>query len=131
MRHVPFLCLVTALAGCRAAPTVAPDGQLAHTVFFWLKPEAPAGTAQAMLSFYRTEVPTVPGVVAVLAGPPRPSERDVVDDSFAFGVTTVFADTEAEIAWQPHPVHERLIARFGPWLARVLVYDTLAVTTMP
>lgn len=111
-----------------ATPTVAVPGQLAHTVYFWLKPDAPANTAAAMLAFYRSEVTSLPGVVSVLAGEPRrvAAPRDVVDATYSLGVTTVFASAADEDAWQTHPVHERFLARFGHCFAKVQVYDTVA-----
>ena len=102
----------------------AQSGQLAHAVCFWLRPDCPAGTAQAMLDFYRTEVAPLDGIVLVIAGTPRTATRDVVDDSYDLAVTTLFASTAAEEAWQSHPVHDRFRERFGPWFARVLVHDT-------
>lgn len=128
-RHTALFAIVMTLpaSGCSTS-AVAPPGQLAHTVYFWLKPEAPAGTAAAMVAFYRTEVTPLPGVVSVLVGEPRQvaAPRDVVDASYTLGVTTVFASATDEDVWQTHPVHERFLARFGPSFAKVQVYDTLA-----
>lgn len=111
-----------------STPAVAAPGHLAHTVYFWLKPEAPAGTVAAMVAFYRAEVTPLPGVVSVLVGEPRrvAAPRDVVDASYTLGVTTVFASAADEDVWQTHPTHERFLARFGACFARVQVYDTLA-----
>lgn len=119
------LLLALVSTACSAAPGVEAPGRVAHTVFFWLKADAPPGTADAMIAFYRTEVPKAPGVVAVTAGVPRPSERDVVDDSFHVGTTLTFASNEAEIAWQTEPIHDAMKARFFAHVERVTVYDTL------
>jgi hypothetical protein len=102
-----------------------------HTVYFWLRPEAPPDTAARLLAFYRDEVPGLPGVLAVLPGVPLASERDVVDDTFALGVTTVFADAAAERVWQDHPVHLHMIATFQPQVAKVVVYDTMVADALP
>lgn len=129
-RHLALL-LVTLTACATSPPTAAaPAGQLAHSVFFWFKPDAPADTAHRLLGFYRTEVPRLPGVLAVLPGGPRASAREVVDDSFDLGVTTVFADSDAEHFWHDHPVHKRMIAEFEPYLAKVVVYDTLVAARL-
>lgn len=111
-----------------ATPGVAAPGQLAHTVYFWLKPDAPADTAAAMIAFYRGEVTPLPGVVSVLVGEPRrvDAPRAVVDATYTLGVTTVFATAADEDVWQTHPVHERFLARFGHCFAKVQVYDTVA-----
>jgi hypothetical protein len=111
-----------------STPAVSAPGELAHTVYFWLKPDAPADTAAAMVAFYRTEVAPLPGVLRVLVGAPRrvATPRDVVDASYTLGATTVFATAADEDVWQTHPVHEAFIARFSPHFAKVQVYDTLA-----
>ena len=111
----------------RGETRMARPGQLAHAVCFWLRPDAPAGTAQAMLDFYRNEVAPLDGIVLVVAGTPRGSTRDVVDSSYDLWVTTLFASTAAEDRWQTHPVHDRFRERFGPWFTRVLVHDTVVV----
>lgn len=133
MRRPSRLLAILALAMTLPTPScgttaVAHPGQLAHTVYFWLKPEAPAGTAAAMVAFYRSEVTPLPGVVSVLVGEPRrvATPRDVVDASYTLGVTTVFATAGDEDVWQTHPVHEAFIARFSPHFAKVQVYDTVA-----
>lgn len=128
-RHAALLLITMTLptSSC-STPAVAAPGQLAHTVYFWLKPEAPADTAAAMVAFYRTEVAPLPGVVSVLVGEPRKvaAPRDVVDASYTLGVTTVFASATDEDVWQTHPVHQAFLERFGPSFAKVQVYDTLA-----
>ena len=111
-----------------ATPAVAAPGQLAHTVYFWLKPDAPPETAAAMIAFYRTEVSPLPGVLRVLVGEPRrvDAPRDVVDTSYTLGATTVFATAADEDVWQTHPVHQRFLDRFAPHFGKVQVYDTVA-----
>ena len=100
-------------------------GRLLHSVVFRLKADAPADTAEQMIEFYRTEVPKAPGVLWVFAGPPRPSERDVVDDGFALSTATLFESSEAEVVWQTHPIHKDFIARFEPYFGDVVVYDVI------
>lgn len=123
--------LTTVLAGCAMAPEAAPPGQLVHSVYFWFKPEAPPDTAAKLLAFYRDEVPCLPGVLAVYPGVPEPSDREVVEDGFALGVTTVFVDAAAERQWQDHPVHQRMIAAFLPHTAKVMVFDHRTAAVLP
>lgn len=121
------LALLAALPACATTPKVVPPGRVAHTVYFWLAADAPPGTAEAMVGYYRTEVQRVAGVESVAVGVPRPSDRDVVEDGFAVGATTVFASGEAEVAWQTDPIHDELRRRFLPSVERVVVYDTAIV----
>jgi hypothetical protein len=129
---IPFLLPVfgilaaLSLTACSALPRVDAPGRVAHTVFFWLKPDAPAALKQEMIDFYRTQVPKAPGIDSIHVGVALPSDRDVVDDSFHVGTTVVFASAHDEKVWQDHPIHEDLRARFLPHVERVMVYDTLA-----
>jgi hypothetical protein len=130
---VPHNLLLAALALLMTTPScpppgVAAPGQLAHTVYFWLKPDVPSDTAAEMIAFYRGEVTPLPGVVSVLVGEARRVEtpRAVVDATYTLGVTTVFATAADEDVWQTHPVHERFLARFGHCFDKVQVYDTVA-----
>ena len=100
-------------------------GRLLHSVVFRLKGDAPADTAEQMIEFYRTEVPKAPGVLWVFAGPPRPSDREVVDDGFTLSTATLFESSEAEVVWQDHPIHKVFIERFAPWFDSVIVYDVI------
>ena len=117
--------LCVAVSGCSSLAHAAPEVQVAHTVFFWLKADAPATTRAEMIAFYRHEVVKAPGVVSSLAGVPQPSDRDVVDDSFTLGTTVVFASSDAEVAWQTEPIHDELKRLFFAHIDRVVVYDTL------
>jgi hypothetical protein len=113
--------------GCCAAPAAdagAAGRKLVHVVVFWLKPGAPADLPARLRDLYLHRVRReVPGVEAVWVGPPHPSPRPVVDDSFHLMSVVRFADAAAEAAWQTHPVHAELRALFEPHLERVTVYD--------
>lgn len=122
-----LIALGLALTSCAAtAPRPTAAGGLVHVVAFWLKPGAPSDAVERLRRFYLTRVAReVPGVEDVRVGPPRPSERAVVDDSFSCMSVVRFADAAAEVAWQTHPVHDALRAEFEPLFDRVVVYDLL------
>jgi hypothetical protein len=126
------LSLLAALAillvvpcACSTMAAGAPgSGKLVHVVAFWFKPSAPKDLAATVSNFYRTRVQgRMPGVEAVWVGPPQPSDRDVVDDSFSLMSVVRFTDHAAEVAWQTHPIHDELRRLFEPHLAKVTVYD--------
>ena len=117
--------LLCALTACASTPRTEAAGRVAHTVFFWLRSDAPAPTRDAMIRYYQHEVLRAPGVASVFAGEARPSDRDVVDDSFSVGTTIVFESSAAEVAWQTEPIHDELKRLFFPLVERVVVYDTL------
>lgn len=125
LRRFVALAAFLLLPACSSAPAVFEPGQgrVMHTVYFWFTADAPADAADQLAGFYRTEVPRVPGIVSIFAGPPRPSERSVGDDSFHLGVNTLFVSSAAEQIWQDHAIHTALKQRFEPWLEKVVVYD--------
>lgn len=95
---------------------------LVHTVFFWLKPELTpaqrAGFAQALETLR-----TIP-MQAFYVGRPAPvAARPVVDASFDYAITCVFADVAAHDAYQTHPVHQAFVAHGKPLWSRVQIYD--------
>jgi hypothetical protein len=119
--------LALAVCSCAGPPRVVAPDRVAHTVYFWLRDDAPSDSAAELIAFYRERVPEAPGVISVLCGVPRPSEREVVDDSFTVGTTVVFASAADETAWQVDPIHDELRERFTVRIERVQVYDTLTV----
>lgn len=127
--HAALLVAVSAvllLGSCAGAPMVTRPGSgaVVHVVAFWLDPDTSAAAREAMTAIYLERVPReVPGVEAVWLGPARPSDRDVVDDSFSLMTIVRFSNGDAEIGWQTHAVHDALRASFADHLQRVVVYD--------
>lgn len=101
------------------------DSRLMHTVVFWLKPDAPAGTPATMADFYYQRIAGVDGVEQVFAGSPAGTDREVVDNSYQLLTSVVFRDKAAQDAWQTDPVHDTFRETFGPAFERVVVYDNL------
>lgn len=67
---------------------------------------------------------TIPGVIGYRFGVPIPSERPVVDSTFAVGLSMSFQDQAAAAAYQDHPVHQKFVEQYvKPLVSRVVVYD--------
>jgi len=94
-----------------------------HVVFFWLKPDAPAGAQQQLLDDCRTLLAKIPGVIVFDVGRPAMTPREVVDNSYAVGLLTAFADSAGHDVYQSHALHTEFIARNKPNWDRVKVYD--------
>lgn len=94
-----------------------------HVVFFWIKPDAPADARDQLLADCRTYLSNIPGVSAFDAGRPAMTPRDVVDNSYAVGLLTAFADKAAHDVYQTHELHLKFIDRNKANWARVQVYD--------
>lgn len=115
---IPTACSTT------TAITSPGSAKLVHVVAFWFKATAPADLARTVSAFYVERVQRgVPGVEAVWVGKPQPSGRGVVDSSYSLMSVVRFASSQAEVAWQTHPVHDDLRKLFEPHLEKVVVYD--------
>ena len=141
MRALDVLAAAAAflIAGCAGPPGApnapaaanaanAADGPLAHVVAFWFKAGAPTDAARWLVEAYRRDVAAVPGVRSVFAGRPLPraagaAARPMVDASYDVLTVVTFEGPERAAAWQDHPLHQQLRARFDPFLDKILVYD--------
>ena len=94
-----------------------------HAVFFWMKEDAPAGAAAQTLADCQELIGKIPGLVAFSAGRPAMTPREVVDNTYAVGLLTAFADRAAHDAYQVHPLHLQFVERNKANWARVQVYD--------
>lgn len=97
-----------------------------HTVYFWLKPGSPAGAAERLTADCRAILGEIPTVRRLWAGPPAQTPRDVVDNSYACGLTVIFDDRAGHDVYQDHPLHLEFIERNKEHWARVQVYDHVA-----
>ena len=94
-----------------------------HHVYFWLKPDAPAEAGETLLADCRHLLSEVPGVAELRAGRPVGTARDVVDNSYAVGMSIAFANADAHDRYQDHPKHLEFIERNKAHWDRVRVYD--------
>jgi hypothetical protein len=120
--------LVGLLAGCSgshetATSGQAADGSVSHVVLCWLKDPGNSADRRALIDAAE-ELRAIPGVLAVTVGPPNPSDRSVVDDSFDVGYVIVLESREALAAYLANPTH--LKARrelLAPLAEKVVIYD--------
>ena len=94
-----------------------------HTVFFWLKPDAPPAAREQLVNECRSYLGKIPTVRQLWAGVPAMTPRDVVDNSYAVGLTVVLDDPQAHDVYQKHELHLQFIARNKQHWQRVQVYD--------
>ena len=83
MKHAvttSMLVLLLSFATCSAASAKAPD-EIVHVVLVWLKQPGNTEHRHQIIEASRA-FREIPGVVELRVGPPLPSERPVVDDSF-------------------------------------------------
>ena len=96
---------------------------LVHTVFFWMKKNAPKGaakqTVQDALKYLNT-----PTVAHLWAGVPAKTEaRDVINATYDAGITVCFKSVKDHDAYQKAPSHLTFIKRNKKNWLRVEVFD--------
>jgi len=94
-----------------------------HTVYFWLKPDAPSTARDQLESDCDEYLGAIPGVKFLFTGTPAGTDRPVVDNSYAVGITVVLEDSAGHDVYQTHPLHLDFIARNKTNWAKVQVYD--------
>jgi len=94
-----------------------------HTVFFWLMADAPTTAREQLVNDCRNYLGKIPAVRQLWAGVPAMTPRDVVDNSYAVGLTVVLDDSPAHDVYQRHELHLQFIARNKQHWQRVQVYD--------
>jgi hypothetical protein len=96
---------------------------LVHTVYFWLKPDLSTAQRAEFLTALQA-LDKVPSVQEFHLGrpagiPPRP----VVDNTYDYSITCLFADVAAHDAYQVHPQHLAFVGVGKPLWSRVQIYD--------
>jgi hypothetical protein len=94
-----------------------------HTVYFWLQPNTPAETRQAMVNDCEMLLSRIEGVRNVWAGVPANTPREVVDNSYDVGLCVVLDDKDAHDAYQVAEPHKEFIGKYKPHWQRVQIYD--------
>jgi hypothetical protein len=96
---------------------------LVHTVFFWMKKNAPKGAAQQTMkdALKYLNTPTVKHLWAGL--PARTEARDVINATYDVGLTVTFDSVADHDAYQEDPEHQVFIKRNKKNWLRVEVFD--------
>ena len=99
---------------------------LVHTVFFWLK-EKENPEAQAALAAGLKALATIDLIAQAYVGTPADTRRPVIDHTYDFSITFVFASEADQTAYQTHPDHLVFIDQCAHLWERVVVYDAVAL----
>lgn len=93
-----------------------------HNVFFWLKEGLPSN---AFLEFEKglETLTKAQQVISGYYGKPAKTSRDVVDNTYSYGLTLVFKNTKDHDLYQADPVHLVFVEKNSSKWAKVLVYD--------
>ena len=95
-----------------------------HSVFFYLKENAPAGTGEKMRSDIEKKLSEIGQVKEIWAGPPEGVDRDVVDNEYDMSLHAMIGDLKALQAYQVDPIHVEFVETYKPHFDHIKVYDT-------
>lgn len=95
-----------------------------HTVFFWLQNPAEQANHDALHAGLNT-LTSIDAITTAYVGRPAETRRPVIDHSYDFGLTLVFADKAAHDIYQEHPTHLQFVADCAHLWERVQIYDTV------
>jgi ABC-type glycerol-3-phosphate transport system substrate-binding protein len=116
---------ITAMAAVTAEGQSSGEEALVHTVFFWFHNDV---TEEQSNEFYQElkklkEIPQIQhGWIGV---PAATEERGVIDSSYDYSITFVFADEAAEHEYQVHPIHTAFVETNSHLWENVTVYDAI------
>lgn len=94
-----------------------------HHVFFWLKTDLSDDEVKQFENGVMSLLP-IEYIKLGDIGKPAPTNRPVIERSYAYSLLLVFDNKEAHDAYQTHPVHEQFVATCSSLWEKVLIYDS-------
>jgi len=93
-----------------------------HTAYFWFKEDA---TEQQIADFKSgaERLKEIETVKFFHAGPPAPTTREVIENTYDYAVVFHFEDLEAQEFYQKAPLHLKMIEDHSSIWERVMVTD--------
>jgi hypothetical protein len=110
----------------RVAPRPSP--LFVHTVFFYLKKDAPANEADALIADAQKSLAKIPSVREIRAGKPAEKATPVAVKDYQVGLLVRFDDAEGLHTYLDHPLHKEYVSAHEKNLDKVLVYDFLSAS---
>ncbi len=119
----------TSRAGESPALERSPGG-FVHAVYFWLRSDLRPEQQEAFVRGLQA----LRGIETVQhgwIGVPAATDRPIIERSYSYSLTLVFADEAGHEAYQVHPVHDRFREEFGDFWTRVLIFDSVEAGGRP
>lgn len=98
-------------------------GMLIHSVYFWFKSDADPAVVARFEQGLRALTAISDIQTAHFGRPEATPQRAVIDDTYAWGLITIFADLAAHDRYQAHDIHEQFLKDFSSSWQKVQVYD--------
>jgi len=96
---------------------------LVHTVIFYLRNDLSEAQKEEFHKGLESLRPIKTAQALYIGKPAAVAPRPVVDSSFSFSITAIFADEEAHNAYQVDPLHVAFLDQFRSYWSRVQIYD--------
>lgn len=96
-----------------------------HTVFFWLNNPDSDDDRNALRAGLES-LKSIEHMQAAYVGTPAETRRPVIDHSYDFSITFVFADKAAHDAYQVDPAHQKFVDDCARYWERVKIYDAVS-----
>jgi Stress responsive A/B Barrel Domain len=93
-----------------------------HHVLFYMRPTA-SDADKATLKAGIESLTRISTIRQWYLGVPAPTNREVIDSTYAFSWLTIFDDAAGEAAYQVDPIHLQFIERHKHLWEKVKVYD--------
>ncbi|KIC91129.1 Dabb family protein [Flavihumibacter sp. ZG627] len=95
-----------------------------HHVYFWLKNPDSADDKKKLLEGLK-KLSSVKTIAMSHIGVPAPTNREVIDRSYAVSWLLVFDNNEDQASYQTDPVHLKFIEDCSMLWEKVIVYDSV------
>jgi hypothetical protein len=118
------LSAAIAFVFCASVRTRSSDHMFVHAVYFWLRPGLTPEEEERFEAGLRA-LRRIDGVRRGHIGVPAPTDRPVIERSYARALVLVFDDQSAHDAYQIDPVHQRFRDECGDLWTTVRIYDSI------
>jgi hypothetical protein len=95
---------------------------LVHSVFFWLKPGLPPAVHQDFKQWL-VKLTSCGSVDHGYVGAPSSTDRPVIDRSYTFALTVMFASMREHDQYQADPDHLKFLELHKGHWSKVVIYD--------
>jgi Stress responsive A/B Barrel Domain len=94
-----------------------------HAVYFWLDRNLTRADEERFRQRLE-ELGAIPTVKHCFVGRPAATNRPIIDRTYSFALTLVFADSAGQDAYQVHPIHTKFVEDCAKMWIRVYICDS-------
>ena len=105
-------------------PTI--KNMFVHHVYFWLKNPDSNDDKKKLIEGLQ-KLSTVKTIKSFHIGQPAPTNRDVIERSYAISWLLIFENGDDQASYQSDPIHLKFIEDCSSLWSKVIVYDSVDV----